>query len=171
MTSAICIVNGTRLQNPPPNSATSFLGPSPSARPAPKTTTTAASVGAYLCHFRREQILIVRSEDLREARALTLGQVLDFLGVDRSRMPEPLAQEFYRTSDKLVPRPAARTLQRNPFSRALGRRIPWRSSRFAQRIALREIPSEIGDIPWALRDELAELLRDDVRRLRSLMGS
>ena len=43
MTSAICIVNGSRTQKPPPNSRTSFPGVSPSARPQAKTTSTPAS--------------------------------------------------------------------------------------------------------------------------------
>jgi hypothetical protein len=42
ITRAICIVNGTRPQNPRPNSPTSFTGVSPSARPAASTRRTAA---------------------------------------------------------------------------------------------------------------------------------
>ena len=43
MIRAICIVNGTRTQKPPPNSVTSRAGLSPRARPATNTRTTPAS--------------------------------------------------------------------------------------------------------------------------------
>jgi hypothetical protein len=55
----------------------------------------------YLRHFDPAQLLVVRSESLRDDRAATVRRVLEFIGVDPD-VPLDLDREVYRTSDRLA---------------------------------------------------------------------
>ena len=55
----------------------------------------------YVRCFDPAQLLVVRSESLRDDRAATVRGVLDFIGVDPD-VPLDLDREVYRTSDRLA---------------------------------------------------------------------
>lgn len=60
----------------------------------------ALQVGRYLDRFPREQLLIIKSEDLRWRRAETLRRVHRFLGVDPDVLPPTLDEESFVTRER-----------------------------------------------------------------------
>ncbi|MGQ0831586.1 MAG: sulfotransferase family protein [Microthrixaceae bacterium] len=67
-------------------------------------------VQQYLHHFPREQLLVIRSEDLRDRRDDTLRLVFAHLGVDADASMDGARVEHHRSEHKQVPRAAARSL-------------------------------------------------------------
>lgn len=65
----------------------------------------AYQLGQYLEHFSREQILVIRSEDLRDQRAATMTAVFEFLGLDPSFEVPGLNIEHFRSDDRRIRRP------------------------------------------------------------------
>ncbi|MFA5882553.1 MAG: sulfotransferase [Acidimicrobiia bacterium] len=106
----------------------------------------AHQMDCYLARFPREQLLVVRSEDLRDDRRATLRRVLGFLGVDDGHFPETAESEF---------------LQNPP--RARSRRV----------LRFRRGPRThggTGALSPESRADIIELLRPDTRRLREHLG-
>jgi sulfotransferase family protein len=137
-------------------------------------------IARYLRHFPSEQILIVRSEDLRGRREETVRSILRFLEVDDDVLPSSLDREFYRTNDreaypayvwwlrrnlKRVVPPEQRWRARRTVSRALeraasaGSRLPRLTGRSGQQAGRAVISPE-------LRERLIAELRSDVNELR-----
>ena len=135
----------------------------------------------YLEHFPREQILVVTSEALRHHRRATMQQVYGFLGVDSSRVPEVLDTEFYRTAHRPTYSPAVLWARRFATRHMLRARV-------ARDLAETLLASRTGDdaqgatpgvtteagrtgqvLAPALREHLAEQLRDDIARLHRYM--
>jgi hypothetical protein len=133
----------------------------------------------YLPHFPREQLLVVTSEALRKDRHATVRSVYGFLGVDAGFVPPSLGREFYRSENRPV-YPSAMWAVR----RAVRRRIPaakrakelvdslGRSVRRVDQVGGSEGAGSGADegIPAEARAAIRDLLRDDVRRLRSFVG-
>lgn len=139
----------------------------------------ALQIEQYMGYFPREQLLVITSEDLRDARLATIRKVYEHLGVDTDFVPNILDRRFYKTKERpahsLIPPwvrkglkehfPASKRaveLESNilrVFNRLLGRAEggPDRANSFA--------------IPETVRRRLVCLLADDVRRLRGYMGS
>ena len=136
------------------------------------TSRYALQIEQWLRSYEREQLLVITSERLRAEHAATMREVYAFLGVDPDFLPT--AEELHRTEEKYVPRPAANR---------------WRSSRTGERVveslpaalvpALKRVwgltrhrPDARGaDLDDGLRAVLVDLLRDDVHKLRSYLGS
>lgn len=127
----------------------------------------------YLEHFSPRQIMVVVSERLCEDRDAVLESICRFLGVEASWRPDPVDQDRYRTARLRVRYPWVRLLRRLPGYRALGRLAPPALRRLHHGLTTRRVASEdpgTGEIPPALRAELEEAVRDDVRRLRAFLG-
>ncbi|MGH2595273.1 MAG: sulfotransferase family protein [Actinomycetota bacterium] len=130
----------------------------------------AQQVERYLDHFTRDQMLILKSEDLRDDRRATMRTVFAFLGVDSSYWePSVMEREFYRTSEKRIPRPMVRAIRRVPWGRRLIHRAPTSVRKMSGRL-VSETPREgQAVVSMETRAKVEELLRDDVRHLRQYM--
>ncbi|MGY1681897.1 sulfotransferase domain-containing protein [Geodermatophilus sp. SYSU D01176] len=137
----------------------------------------------YFDHFPREQVLVVTSEGLRHDRAAVVRRVYEFLGVDPTQLPPALDSEFYRTAQRRSYPPAvwaARRFLKHHVPQAK-RAKEWVDSLTARRGSGgaetgRASSSASGGrlaesvLPPELREQLADLLADDVARLRTYMG-
>jgi hypothetical protein len=123
----------------------------------------------YEPHFRREQLRLLDSRDLKHRRAETLRDVYRFIGVDDTFLPDVIDREFYRSDERRMPGAYTPALRRMPRLRALSRRTPDRIRTLARRASSERVDVERGRISDALRSRLEDELRDDVRRLRAYM--
>src|SRR5918999_1701883 len=75
----------------------------------------AMQIEQYLPYFDREQLLIIQSEELSEARGPTLQLIFEFLKVDGGWVPDNLDQEYNITRSKMnwAVRPTARAISRS----------------------------------------------------------
>ena len=137
----------------------------------------AMQLDRYLDHFPREQLLVITAEDLRGDRRATVRDVYAFLGVRPDHMPSELDRDFYETRHRAPRSPVpvwvrkglkrhlpaakrAKELENNVVRALRGlRRTPEATSPLADRLV---IPDEV-------RDELADALREDVRKIRSFL--
>jgi hypothetical protein len=137
----------------------------------------AMQIEQYLEHFPREQLLVIRSEDLRGSRESTVRKVYEFIGVDPEFAPADLDRDFYQTKDR-----AARSPIPLPVRKTLKHRFPA-TRRFKELEnntlgAIRRITGSKGSrtappalvIPDDVRARIVDELRDDVRRLRRHVG-
>lgn len=145
-----------------PNPIQAALATNPSILAA---SSYAMQIEQYLEHFRREQLLVITSEELKERRVATLARVHAFLGVDHVVAPT-LAQEFNRMDGQRMLRPTAGRLRRLPGVRAAARLAPER----VRRLGTRPLDPNRGTLSPAFEDHLRDLLRDDVRQLRTYLG-
>ena len=135
----------------------------------------------YLDHFPREQILVVASESLRTDRRATVQEVYRFLGVDPTYLPDVLDKEFYRTEQRRnYPRMVwwARRLAKRHLPQAkrakeivdsvLTRRAPV-AAPVARAGSLDGGATDAAVLSPDLRKRLAELLHDDVAKMRAYM--
>jgi hypothetical protein len=122
----------------------------------------------YLQWFPREQILLVRSEDLKERREDTLRRVLQFLGVDADAALAA-EREWNTKQDKRALSPRMRAVRKNPMFRAIRRVVP---SMVRNRIgSLFVRPLEASDsLSPAAYDRLANALRPDLEEFRGMAG-
>jgi hypothetical protein len=125
----------------------------------------AMQIEQYLEFFPRDRLLVVTTEDLRRKRAATMRVVHEFLGVDEVA-PADLTDEFNRTEGKRMLRPLARRLRHLPGARAGARLVPG-VSRWLGTTPLDPGRAEISP---AFEQQLRDLLRDDVQRLRGYLG-
>jgi Sulfotransferase domain len=125
----------------------------------------AMQIEQYLEHVRRDQLLVITSEELKRHRAATMRVVHGFLGVD-DVAPATLADEYNRTEGQRMLRPLARRLRRLPGARGVARVAPG-ASRW---MGTRPLDPTRAEISPAFDQQLRELLRDDVRRLRGYLG-
>jgi len=138
----------------------------------------AMQLDRYLEHFPREQLLVITAEDLRGDRRAAIKQVYAFLGVDPDHVPEDIDRTFYETRDRAPRSPVPLWVRKG-----LKRHLP--AAKRAKELennmirALRglrrtpEAPPQLPDrlmIPDEVRAELADALRDDVRRVRPFLG-
>jgi hypothetical protein len=132
------------------------------------TSRYAMQIDQYLEHFPKERMLVVKSEDMRSERELTLGRILAFLGVDAKRMPDGLVREHNRGAERRRRRPVSTGLRHVPGYRLAAAIAPAPVKRLKERMTTEEMgdPPPISD---SLRREVEESLRDDVRRLRDYM--
>jgi hypothetical protein len=129
----------------------------------------AMQIEQYLEHFSRDQLLLVKSEDLKSERTQTLGRVCEFLGVDSSSEPANLSEEFQTSSKKRSRRPFDHALRRIPGYRGIASVAPMSLKRLKYRMTTRKAPPKPA-LSDRARRELEDRLRDDVRRLRRYMG-
>jgi hypothetical protein len=123
----------------------------------------------YLQHFSRDQLLIVKSEDLRSDRMQTLTRVYEFLGVDGSVSPRHLEKEHLKSSERRLRRPVDHVLRRIPGYRSVASVAPRSLARLKDRVTTKKAPPR-PTLSGGARREIEDRLRDDVRRLRRYMG-
>jgi hypothetical protein len=132
------------------------------------TSRYAMQLERYFEVFPREQILVVTTDELAKERDATITRVLTFLGVDPARGPATYdSGEHNRTDELLVPKPWLDAVRANPIGARLFRRLPYRVQ---QSIGRERVDTSVGVRDADLRATLADLLRDDVARLRELLG-
>jgi hypothetical protein len=140
----------------------------------------AMQIEQYREFFPQEQLLVVTSEALRHHRAATIQQVYEFLGVDPTLSPPALGTEFYKTAQRRSYPPLVWTARR-----IVKRHVPQakRAKEMVDSLKARRTAGGPADgegagpasaeadamISPVLRKELADLLRDDVARLRTYM--
>ncbi len=129
----------------------------------------AMQIEQYLDFFPREQMLLLTSDELRHARRSTLRKVFGFLGVDPNHVGAEQGEEFHPTEGRTVRKPLARKLRQLPGYRRLTRPLPSALKKLNYRFTTTEARRERVQIPDDLRVHLEELLRADVRRLRTYM--
>jgi hypothetical protein len=102
-------------------------------------------IASWLDWFPAEQLLLIRSEDLRDHRAETMSRILAFLGVSTEWDHDVLRTEFHTVEAKLAQRQAPRR-RRDRARRAFdpAPTLPW---------------------PAALEAEVVRRLRPDQERL------
>jgi len=130
----------------------------------------ALQIEQYLVHFRRDQLLVVLSEDLRRDRHSTLERVLRFLEVDDGWTDAVVDEEFHQTSEKVVLRPAFAALHRVPGFRTASRLVPSSIKEATLRVRTRGVDRSSAELSEDLSRHLETELRDDVGRLRLYLG-
>lgn len=135
------------------------------------TSRYAMQIACYLEHFRRDQLLIVKSEDLRNDRVPTLRRVYDFLEIDEGWVPPMIQRQFYRTAERRKFRSIPLKLRRLGGSQ-LGRLIPTAVKARVTKSGLvtRTVDEDEAMITDSFRKELEEVLREDIGRLRQFLG-
>ena len=134
------------------------------------TSRYAFQLEQYLEHFDRGRILLVRAEDLRAARLETLKRVFAFLEVDPEIVPSGIDVEEHRTEEKQVRSPAARRIGATPVARRLASVTPRPVRRWLAGATTRKLDGSVATVPPALRRRIAEGLRPDLERLRTIAG-
>lgn len=139
----------------------------------------AMQIEQYLEFFPRDRLLIVKSEDLRDARRPTMERVFAFLGVDGNSIPQNLDVEYNAARSKAwsknmrAVRPTtltmSRALRRIPGYKRLASAAPSSMRNAKRRIGTREVRRTLT-ISNAVRRKLEDRLRPDIERLRSYMG-
>jgi hypothetical protein len=125
----------------------------------------ALQLGQYLEHFRRDQILVVRSEEMRQDRERVLSRVFDFLGIDPGWRAPVFGQEYLKMSERRAPR---RFFHRIWYSRLTHAAAPFLPRSFKDRfrtVTSRAVDAESAELSPPFRRHLEGLLRDDVKRL------
>ncbi len=130
----------------------------------------------YLEYFPQDQLLVITSEELRGARRATLQRVYEFIGVNADLVPPNVDQEFYLTKDKptrsLVPLPARKWLKTYFPATKRAKELESNILRTLNRLRRRpeDGPARSFTVPGEVRGKLADLLAEDVRRLRGFLG-
>jgi hypothetical protein len=127
----------------------------------------ALQVEQYLERFDLRQILILKSEDLRNDRMRTLGRIYTYLGVDSGWQP-PNLQEEYNSSSERRARPVDQGVRMIPGYRLFAAIAPSPLRKLKRRLTTIEAPPRpvLSD---RARSELEERFRDEVCRLRRYM--
>src|SRR5262245_42952887 len=133
----------------------------------------AMQIDRYLECFPREQLLVIRSDDLRHRRRETVARVFGYLGVDPTFVPATSQDEFYRTDQRRERHPRLQRVRRSGWYRPALDAIPigvrqamWRR---LEPLATWRVDRQRGEISPELRRELEGRVRDDVARLRGYL--
>jgi hypothetical protein len=127
----------------------------------------AMQIDQYLEYFRPDQLLVLKSEDLKTDRIRTLRRVHEFLGVDGSWQPPHMWREFHTSSAHR--RPVDHLVRKLPAYRSLASVTPLPLKRLKYRLTTRKA-APAPQLSDRVRRELEDRLRDDVKRLRDYMG-
>jgi hypothetical protein len=128
----------------------------------------AMQIDQYLEHVSREQLLVLRSEDLKNDRARTLSRVYKFLGVDSSWQPSDLWQDFHTSAEQRPRRPVDFAFRKIPGYRTLASVAPLSLKRVKYRLTTKKAPPK-PTLSDGARRELEHRLREDVQRLYQWM--
>jgi Sulfotransferase domain len=130
----------------------------------------------YLEAFGEERIEIVGREELKRDRPATMRRVFTFLGVDPGFSSTQFEREWetgtakargrFRLMDRAVRLPGLRAVDRN-FDR-LPEPLRWLVERVVHDPGAGAAPKP--EVPPLLRQQLADLFRDDVARLERVAG-
>jgi hypothetical protein len=134
----------------------------------------AMQIDRYLERFPRQQLLVIRSDDLRHRRRETVARVFAYLGVDPNVVPPTSQDEFYRTDERRERHPRLQRVRRAGWYRPALDAIPigmrqamWRR---LEPLATWRVDRRRGEISPDLRGDLESRVRDDVARLRGYLG-
>ncbi|HVL89066.1 MAG TPA: sulfotransferase [Actinomycetota bacterium] len=131
----------------------------------------AMQIEQYLPVFPREQIMVIRAEDLRDDRIGTLARVYEFIGVDPAFVPPNVERAFYRTGDRAARSPVPvwlrkglkRHLPATKRAKELENNIVGAIRRASGRQPLR------AEVPPTTRARILDALAGDRRRLEALL--
>jgi hypothetical protein len=128
----------------------------------------ALQIEQYLEHFPREQLLVVRSEDLREHRAATLRRVFRFVGVDPEWSPPNQECEYNTAGSKTAPGVLMRTARHVPGAARLRLLAPTPVMALERLFgrSRQALDPGAGRMTEELRRRLLADLAPDLRRLR-----
>jgi hypothetical protein len=129
----------------------------------------AMQIEQYLEHFSLDQFFIFTSEELRNSRAETMKRVFRFIGVDETWTHPNMQKEHHRTEEKRLKHPLSRAARRVPALRNVGRFTPRFIKKFDERLQATRVDKEQAQLSEDVRRNLADLLRDDVKRLHQYM--
>jgi hypothetical protein len=130
-------------------------------------------IDQWLEHFDASQLLVLTSEELRDRPADALARVQAFVGVDVAPSTRgPAMVTANRSEEKRVDTPLTKRARHMPGYDALRRITPRPARRAVSRLLKPDVAS-VGDATMsdALREELADELRDDVAGLRAYLGA
>ncbi len=129
-----------------------------------------AQVDAYLEHFPREQVLVLSSDRLRDDRAALLAEVYEFLGVDADFRSDDL-DEMHNRGARHRRMPAPLAAVRGTLARTqVLERIPVSAKHTLRTWTMRsQRPGEVV-VSEELRERIHDALRDDLQRLRAVVG-
>ena len=119
-------------------------------------------IDGYLEHFDRSQLLLIKTEDLRDRREVVLDRVLAHIGLEPGWRPGNLEEEYHRTEDKRVPRPGVKLLRKLPGARFVA------GSKVTKGLS-RPIDVTSASVSPELEDELRAALAPDLERLGAHM--
>ena len=129
----------------------------------------ATQLEQYLPHFAREQILVIKSEDLKQQRATVLKRVFRFIGVDPDWTGFDELNPLMVTAERRRDLPLGKLRKKGPAWRGIVGAIPQPARRIYRKVATRwkpPIPPEVSDdVARRIRIEL----KDEIARLRSFM--
>jgi hypothetical protein len=128
----------------------------------------AMQIEQYLQYFPREQLLIIKSEDLKQARAATVRRIFEFIGVDSSSTSADLETEYNMGRDIRAARRFVPMIARLPGYKAVASATPASIKTLKRRVTSRKITRDFRIPDNVLRD-LQERLRPDIKLLRSYM--
>ncbi|WP_432478370.1 sulfotransferase [Nocardioides sp. GXQ0305] len=134
------------------------------------TSRYAYQLGLYLEHFRRDQVLVLANDQLRDARTDTMREVFGFLGVDPDAPIRPLDRELNRSANKRQAPPLVDSGRRLLRRTRLARHVPRSVRAHGLRIVSRPFPQEVAEVSPELEEWIWSELADDVVRLRELVG-
>jgi hypothetical protein len=128
----------------------------------------ATQIEQYLKVFRRDRVLVITSEALRDDRQNLMRDLLRFIGVDPEAEIADLDRTFNTTEDKRKPRKIDGILRRVPGYATVASRVPEpiRKAKYSLTTRGSGARPMISD---ALRRELEDRLRDEVARLHQYM--
>ena len=124
----------------------------------------------YLSYFPRDQILVLTSEDLRDARRETLKRVFEFLDIDRNWWGPELEVEYHPSAPKRRPSSLTRRLRHLGAYRALAGRAPAFARKVNRAALSRPMTVATTNLPADVRRQLESLLRDDLLALKGILG-
>jgi hypothetical protein len=133
----------------------------------------AMQIACHLEHFHRDQLFVLTSEDLREDRITTMHRVFEFLEIDERWVPPAIDQEFFRTDERRKVRPATLKARRLPGVHTLAQLVPSAMKARAMkrsRVLTKTFDRDEATMTEELREHLEGVLREDVRKLRELLG-
>jgi hypothetical protein len=129
----------------------------------------ALQIERFLEYFPLEQMLVIKSEDLRQNRRPTVDRALKFIGVDGSPPEGVLEEEFHRTAEKRVLRPFFGWTHRLPGYDGVTRLVPQSVKERTFQFRTRGIDPSPAILSASVQGALEDQLREDIRRLRSYM--
>jgi Sulfotransferase domain len=119
----------------------------------------------YLEHFPREQILVVRSEDMRRERERVLSRIFAFLGIDPTWQGPVFTQEFLKMSERRAPRRFFHKVWRWRLTHAAAPLLPRSLKDRFRTMTSKAVDLQTATISPSFRRHLEGLLREDVERL------
>jgi hypothetical protein len=137
----------------------------------------ACQIDQYLEYFPRSRLLVMTAEALRNDRSRSMRTLYEFLGVDPQFVPTTIEREFYRTGERRTHPPVLWSARR-----LLKRSVPKskQAKEFVDSFVLRRRPetdaakvragSDHQVIPQSVQHAIGALLREDLIRLRRILG-